>query len=75
MPPGLEQFWQLLPKEQVKGSQRLTMPISHSFRYHSYVCTAYVPLIFFMVLWFLPLALPRGVITELLARRLHVARP
>lgn len=51
------------------------MPISHSFRYHSYVCTAYVPLIFFMVLWFLPLAMPRGVITELLARRLHVARP
>ena len=34
-------------------------------------CTAYVPLFFFNVAWFLPLGLlPRGVITELLARRL-----
>jgi hypothetical protein len=39
-------------------------------------CTAYVPLFFFMVFWFLPLALlPRGVMTELLTRRLHGARP
>jgi len=33
-------------------------------------CTAYVPLFFFNVAWFLPLALlPRGVLSELLARR------
>jgi hypothetical protein len=32
-------------------------------------CTAYVPLFFFNVAWFLPLALlPRGVLSELLAR-------
>jgi len=32
-------------------------------------CTAYVPLFFFHVVWFLPLALlPRGVLTELLLR-------
>jgi hypothetical protein len=38
-------------------------------------CTAYVPLLFFNVAWFLPLALlPRGVITELLVRRLPDAR-
>jgi hypothetical protein len=34
-------------------------------------CTAYLPLFFFNVVWFLPMALlPRGVLTELLARRL-----
>ena len=34
-------------------------------------CTAYVPLFFFNVVWFLPLALlPRGLMTELLVRRL-----
>jgi len=34
-------------------------------------CTIYVPLFFFNVAWFLPLALlPRGVLAELLARRL-----
>jgi hypothetical protein len=39
-------------------------------------CTAYVPLFFFNVVRFLPLALlPRGVMTELLARRLPGARP
>jgi hypothetical protein len=33
-------------------------------------CTAYLPLFFFNVVWFLPLALlPRGVLSELLARR------
>ena len=32
-------------------------------------CTAYLPLFFFHVVWFLPLALlPRGVLTELLVR-------
>ena len=35
-------------------------------------CTAYLPLFFFNVVWFLPLALlPRGVISELLARGLR----
>jgi hypothetical protein len=39
-------------------------------------CTAYVPLFFFNVAWFLPLALlPRGVLTELLVRRLPGTRP
>jgi hypothetical protein len=34
-------------------------------------CSLYLPLFFFNVAWFLPLALlPRGVLTELLARRL-----
>ena len=33
-------------------------------------CTAYLPLFFFNVAWFLPLALlPRGVLSELLVRR------
>lgn len=32
-------------------------------------CTAYVPLFFFHVVWFLPLALlPRGLLTQLLLR-------
>ncbi|MCP9777767.1 MULTISPECIES: hypothetical protein [unclassified Cyanobium] len=35
-------------------------------------CTAYLPLFFFQVVWFLPLALlPRGVLSELLARGLR----
>jgi hypothetical protein len=35
-------------------------------------CTAYLPLFFFNVVWFLPLALlPRGVISELLVRGLR----
>jgi hypothetical protein len=39
-------------------------------------CSAYVPLFFFNVAWFLPLALlPRGVVTELLVRRLPGSRP
>ena len=39
-------------------------------------CSAYVPLFFFNVVWFLPLALlPRGVVTELLVRRLPGSRP
>jgi len=39
-------------------------------------CTAYMPLFFFNVAWFLPLALlPRGVLTELLARMLPGFRP
>lgn len=34
-------------------------------------CSLYVPLFFFNVVWFLPLALlPRGLLSELLARRL-----
>jgi hypothetical protein len=34
-------------------------------------CTAYVPLFFFQVVWFLPLALlPRGLLAELLHRLL-----
>jgi hypothetical protein len=34
-------------------------------------CSLYLPLFFFNVAWFLPLALlPRGVLTELLARKL-----
>ncbi len=38
-------------------------------------CTAYVPLFFFNVAWFLPLALlPRGVLSELLVRRLPGSR-
>jgi len=38
-------------------------------------CTIYVPLFFFNVAWFLPLALlPRGVLAELLARRLPGTR-
>lgn len=38
-------------------------------------CTTYVPLFFFNVAWFLPLALlPRGLLTELLARRLLALR-
>jgi hypothetical protein len=39
-------------------------------------CTAYVPLFFFNVAWFLPLALlPRGVLTERLTRRIPRIRP
>jgi hypothetical protein len=39
-------------------------------------CSLYLPLFFFNVAWFLPLALlPRGVLTELLARRLPGSRP
>jgi len=35
-------------------------------------CTAYLPLFFFQVVWFLPLALlPRGVLTELVMRLLE----
>jgi hypothetical protein len=35
-------------------------------------CTAYVPLFFFNVAWFIPLALlPRGVLSELVVRRLR----
>jgi hypothetical protein len=38
-------------------------------------CTAYVPLFFFNVAWFLPLALlPRGVMSELLIRLLPSGR-
>lgn len=38
-------------------------------------CTAYVPLFFFNVAWFLPLALlPRGVLSELLIRLLPLGR-
>jgi len=35
-------------------------------------CTAYLPLFFFHVVWFLPYALlPRGVISEIVMRRLE----
>jgi len=38
-------------------------------------CTAYLPLFLFNVVWFLPMALlPRGVLTELVARRLPAPR-
>ena len=38
-------------------------------------CTAYLPLFFFNVVWFLPLALlPRGVLSELLIRLLPSGR-
>lgn len=38
-------------------------------------CTIYVPLFFFNVAWFPPMALlPRGVLAELLARRLPGTR-
>jgi hypothetical protein len=39
-------------------------------------CSLYLPLFFFNVAWFLPLALlPRGLLTELLARRLPGTSP
>lgn len=39
-------------------------------------CSLYLPLFFFNVIWFLPLALlPRGVLSELLARRWPAPRP
>ena len=39
-------------------------------------CSLYLPLFFFNVAWFLPLALlPRGVLTELLTRGLPGSRP
>jgi hypothetical protein len=35
-------------------------------------CTAYLPLFFFHVVWFLPYALlPRGVLSEIVMRRLE----
>lgn len=39
-------------------------------------CTVYLPLFFFNVAWFLPLALlPRGVLSEFVVRRLDRRRP
>jgi len=71
--PGVTQLVRRKPKPEPASSSWLrSIVISLIKREHPWALafSLYLPLFFFNVAWFLPLALlPRGVLSELLARR------